>query len=97
MSYSFLSSLTKEITQKSIIFHPRDFSYGFQRNLYKYTIYTSFSLLKNLFFLFFSKLDRSAYLFYYMLSIAFYLKNYYIFYDSLLKNALKSRNNAWEI
>ena len=31
------------ITQKSIIFHPIDFSYGFQHNLYKCTINQRFS------------------------------------------------------
>ena len=81
---SFFSS---QRTQKSIIFHSRNFSYGFQRNLYKCTVYTSFSLLKNLSF--FSKLDLSFYLSYYMLSIIFYLKNYCIFiivYQKSLSN-----------
>ena len=72
---SFFSS--QRITQKSIIFHSRDFLYGFQRNLYKCTVYTSFSLLKNLSF--FSKLGLSFYLSYYMLSKVFYFKKYYIF------------------
>ena len=45
---SFLSN--QRITQKSIIFHPRDFSYGFQRNLYKCTIYMSFFIKKIYYF-----------------------------------------------
>jgi hypothetical protein len=85
----------QRITQKSIIFHPRDFSYGFQHNIYKCTIYTSFLLLKNLsFFCFLRKLNLSSYLSYYMLSVVFYLKNYCIFYHSLSKNSLKSCNNV---
>ena len=84
----------QRITQKSIIFHPRDFSYGFQRNLNKCTINTRFSLLKNIIFLFFSKLDLSAYLSYYTLFIAFYLKNYCIFYHNLSKSSCKSHSNA---
>jgi len=41
----FVSFFTiQRITQKSIIFHPRDFSYGFQHNLYKCTINMSFFL-----------------------------------------------------
>ena len=69
------------ITQKSIIFHPRDFSYSFQHNIYKCIIYTRFSLLKkSIIFLFFQQ-TRSKFLFVllYMLSIVFYLKNYCIF------------------
>jgi len=93
LSVSFFSN--QRITQKKFILHPRDFSYDFQRNLFKYTIYMSFPLLKKYhFFCFFSKLNLSAYLSYYMLFIAFYLKNYYIFYHNLLKSSLKSRSNT---
>jgi len=80
---SFLSN--QRITQKSIIFHPRDFSYGFQRNLYKCTIYMSFFIKKSIFFVF-SKLDLTLH------SILF--KEYYILYHSLSKSSLKSRSNA---
>ena len=86
---SFFSN--QRITQKSIIFHPRDFSYDFHCNLYKCTIYTSFSLLKkSITFLVFSKLDLNAYLSCYMLSIEFYWKNYCIFYHSLSKRTISN-------
>ena len=48
----------QRITQKSIIFHTIDFSYGFQHNLYKCTINMSFSYIKKINY-FFSFLANS--------------------------------------
>ena len=69
----------QRITQKSIIFHPREFSYAFNVISTNIPFIRAFLIKKYIICLFFSKLDLSAYLYYYMLSLAFYFKNYCIF------------------
>ena len=82
---SFCSN--QRITQNSIIFHPREFSYAFNVISTNIPFIRAFLIKKSIICLFFSKLDLSAYLYYYMLSLAFYFKNYCIFFNYSLSES----------